>query len=72
MSIYIRVSYDTDEEYKMIRQRLADLHFAIKKAPQKGKYKRAYFNLKTVLQDFTGSEGILEGVPAIDEEYPIT
>ena len=71
MSVRIRLSYSDDKEFEAIRQRLSDLRFTIKIPPQTGRYKRAYFNLKTVLQEPATADDLLKDIPPVDEEFPL-
>lgn len=46
MSIKIRVSYNTEEEFAGVIQLLSPMLKNVKVQPQKGRYKRAYISLR--------------------------
>lgn len=46
MSIKIRVSYNTEEEFAGVIQLLSPMLKNVKVQPQKGQYKRAYISLR--------------------------
>ena len=62
MSVYIKVSYERDEELTAIADGLKSLPLRLEIAPQKGKYKRAYFKEKPIRQPLE--------VQKIEEEIP--
>lgn len=67
MSVYIKVSYERDEELTAITDRLKDLKLRVETAPQNGRYKRAYLKEKVVRQRFKPLNVPLK----IEEEFPI-
>ena len=48
MSIKIKLSYETDEELAFVREKLAKHLYKVQLEPPKGRFKRAYFILKSI------------------------
>ena len=48
MSVKIRISYERDEELEEIKKLLTPMLLNVKVQPPKGKYKRAYINMKNL------------------------
>lgn len=67
MSLYIRVSYEREDELNAITDRLKDLDMRVETAPQNGRYKRAYLKDKTVKR----RQNPFNDIPRIEDEYPI-